>query len=145
MEGAWSAAEVVAHLITVERAVVGAAERIVQKEPKKVSVFRRFHMPFVVVERRLVRRKSPIPLNDKLLGEKGTMLADLREARAGTVALMEATKSRELSVYRWPHPFLGYLTAYEWFLFLGSHQIRHGKQLLEIAQRLPKAISDLQK
>jgi hypothetical protein len=58
---------------------------------------------------------------------------------------MEETRGRDLSVYSWRHPFLGYLNAYEWFSFLGSHQIRHEKQMREIAIGLPKAIGDLQK
>jgi hypothetical protein len=37
------------------------------------------------------------------------------------------------------------LNAYEWFSFLGSHQTRHEKQMREIATKLPKVISGLQK
>jgi len=59
--------------------------------------------------------------------------------------LIKETTNRDLSVYRWRHPFLGSLNAYEWFSFLGSHQIRHEKQMREIAANLPKVISGLQK
>jgi hypothetical protein len=73
------------------------------------------------------------------------MLVELREVRKGTLALLEETRNRDLSAYRWRHPFLGSLNAYEWFSFLGSHQIRHEKQMREIAASLPKPISTSQK
>ncbi len=143
--GAWSAAEVIAHIMTIERGVTGAAERIFQKQPKHIPLVKRFRLPFVVAEMRLVRMKTPIPVDPQLLREKETMLAELREVRGRTLALMEKTKDRDLSVYRWRHPFLGSLNAYEWFSFLGSHQIRHEKQMREIAASLPKAIQNSKK
>ncbi|HXN53923.1 MAG TPA: DinB family protein [Candidatus Acidoferrum sp.] len=144
-EGAWSAAELIAHIMTVERAVIGAADRILQRQPKQIPLVKRFRLPFALVELRLVRMKTPIPVNPQLLGEKEAMLAELKEVRARTLALMEETRNRDLSVYKWRHPFLGSLNTYEWFSFLGSHQIRHEKQMREIAVSLPKPISDLQK
>jgi hypothetical protein len=143
--GAWSAAEVIAHIMTIERGVTGAAERIFQKQPKHFPFVRRFRLPFVAAEMRLVRMKTPIPVDPQLLREKETMLAELREVRGRTLALMEKTKDRDLSAYRWRHPFLGSLNAYEWFSFLGSHQIRHEKQMREIAASLPKAIQNSKK
>jgi len=98
-----------------------------------------------VVERRLIRRKTPIPLDLRLLREKEAMLAELREVRDRTLAFMEGTKERDLSAYRWRHPFLGSFNTYEWFAFIASHEIRHEKQLRQIATLLPKAIATLQK
>jgi hypothetical protein len=105
--GAWSAAEVIAHIMTIERGVVGAAERIFQKQPKHFPLMKRFRLPFVVAEIRLVRMKTPIPVDPQLLREKETMLVELREVRGRTLALMEKTRDRDLSAYRWRHPYLG--------------------------------------
>jgi len=144
-EGAWSAAELIAHIMTVERTVVAAADRILKKQPKPTPVLKRFRLPFAFAEMRLIRLKTPIPVDSRLLREKDAMLAELREVRERTLAFMEETRNRDLSAYRWRHPFLGSLNAYEWFFLLGSHQIRHEKQMREIAAGLPKAISNLQK
>ena len=144
-EGAWSAAELIAHIMTVERAVVGAAGRILKKQPKPTPIWKRFRLPFVFAEIRLARLKTPIPVDPQLLREKDAMLAELRDVRRGTLALIEETRNRDLSAYRWRHPFLGSLNAYEWFFLLGSHQIRHEKQMREIAASLPKPISASQK
>ena len=74
-EGAWSAAEVIAHVITIERTVVAAVVRILKKEPKQTPLLKRFRLPIVFAERRFVRLKTPIPVDPELLGEKEVMLA----------------------------------------------------------------------
>ena len=61
------------------------------------------------------------------------MLAELRDVRERTLAFMDETKERNLGVYRWRHPFLGSLSAYEWFEMVARHQLRHEKQMREIA------------
>ena len=45
--------------MTVERTVVGTADRILPKQPKHIPVVKRFRLPFVVVEMRLLRMKTP--------------------------------------------------------------------------------------
>ena len=141
----WSAAEIVAHLIMVERAVVGGADRITQKAPKDIPILKRFHLPLWLVESRLVRRKSPLPIDPGLLGKKEEMLAELRGVRERTLAFLEETQQRDLSVYRWAHAFLGTLNVYEWIEMIASHEVRHSKQIKELAGRLPKAVENTQK
>ena len=53
--GEWSAAELVAHLVTVERAIIGGADRITQKIPKPIPFLKRFHFPMWLVESRIIR------------------------------------------------------------------------------------------
>lgn len=137
---AWSAAELVAHLVMVERAIIGGADRITQKEPKPIAFLKRFHFPLRLVESRIIRRKSPIPLDRGLLSTKEEMLGELRAARERTLAFLEETAKRDLTAYCWPHAFLGMLNVYEWFEMIASHEIRHTKQMREIASRLPKAV-----
>ena len=143
--GGWCAAELVAHLIMVERSIVGKADRVIQHTPIEFSFFKKFHLPLALVESRMIRRKTPVPVDPEMLQEKETMLAALREMRERTHAFLEETQNRDLTKYRWPHPLLGSLDVYEWFHFLAVHQIRHEKQLREIAAGLPKAIATLQK
>jgi uncharacterized damage-inducible protein DinB len=137
----WSACELIAHLATVERFILQSADRISQKRPKEWPFYRRFHLPLLVVEKRWIRRKSPIPVEPESLGNKEEMLGTLREARERTLAFMDETKGRDLSAHRWPHPFIGTLNVYEWLQFLASHEIRHTKQMLEIADGLPKSVA----
>jgi uncharacterized damage-inducible protein DinB len=144
-EGAWSAGELVAHLIMVERAVIGRADRMTQKPSKPTPLLKRFHLPLALVESRLVRRKTPIPLDSRLVREKEAMLAELRDVRERTLAFLDETKNRDLSAYCWPHAFIGTLNFYEWFQMIASHELRHTKQMQEIAATLPKTVVTLQK
>ena len=144
-EGRWSAGEVVAHLSMVERGVLKSADRITQKEPKQWPFYRRFHLPFRMVEKRWIRRRAPAALLPESVGDKEEMLGELREARERTLAFLDETKARDLSAYRWPHPFIGTLNVYEWLRFVACHEIRHTKQMREIAANLPKNVSGLHK
>lgn len=144
-EGKWSAGEVVAHLIMVERAILTGTDRLLQKPPKPRPFFKRFHIPMALVESRLISLKSPIPLDASLVGQKEEMLAQLREVRDRTLAFVEETRGRELSQYHMPHPFLGTLNTYEWFQMIAAHEVRHTKQMKEIATALQENVTSLQK
>jgi uncharacterized damage-inducible protein DinB len=144
-EGRWSAGELVGHLMTIERAILQNAHRMLQKAPKSVPFYKRFHVPMALVESRLIRRKTPIPLDTQIVREKEEMLAELREVREKTLAFIGETMERDLSKYRMPHAFLGMLNAYEWFQMIASHEVRHTKQMKEIANSLPKVVAILQK
>lgn len=143
--GAWSAGELVAHLIVVERRIVGTADRVTQKPAKPVSLLKRLHLPLALVESRLIRRKTPIPVDSQLVRGKEAMLAELRDVRERSLAFLDETKNRDLSEYIWRHPFIGNLNLYEWFEMVAAHELRHTKQMQEIAAALPKPVASLQK
>jgi hypothetical protein len=136
----WSAAEVVAHLVVVERAVVESAQRAIQQSPKSIRLPMRTHLPLWLVEVRLIRLKSPIPLDPTLIDEKERMLRELRQTRDEALRFLAGTRARDLSMYQWRHPFLGKLDFYEWFEMIAAHQVRHSKQIREISVRLPKVV-----
>ena len=144
-EGRWSAGELAGHLIMMERAILRNTDRLLQKPPKSVPFYKRFHVPMAVAESRLIRRKTPIPLDTQMVREKEEMLAELRQVRERTLAFIEETMGRDLNKYRMTHPFLGSLTTNEWFQLIASHEIRHMKQMREIAGSLPKTVTSLQK
>lgn len=136
----WSAAELVAHLIMVERSIVTSADRMVQKAPKPVPFWKRAHLPMWFAEVRLIRLKSPFAVDAALVTTKEEMLAELRQARERTLAFLAETQNRDLSGYGWSHVFLGRLNMYEWFELIAAHQLRHTKQIHEIPERLPKVV-----
>jgi len=143
-KGCWSAAEVIAHVIAIERTVIVVAGKILKKQPKQIPLLKRFRLPLAFAEIRLVRLKTPIPVDPQLLDEKKLMFAELQRVRGCTLALIEETRNRDLRVYRWQHPFLGSLNTYQWFALLASHQIRHEKQIREIAAQLSPEVPHLQ-
>jgi len=144
-EGRWSAAELVCHLIQVETAILKNAGKILQRPPKPRPLSKRFHLPMALVESRLIPRKTPIPLDPALVGEKDKMLAQLREVRERTSVFMEEVQGKDLGKYHMPHPFLGTFNLYQWLQVIASHQVRHSKQMKEIAAALPKTVTTLHK
>src|SRR5258708_17851148 len=137
--------ELTSHLSAVERAILRRADKLLQKPPKSVPVFKRFHVPMMIVEARIIRRKAPTPVEPQTVLEKEEMLAELRGVRERTLAFIEETRVLDLSKYNMPHPFLGTLNAYDWLQFIASHEIRHMKQMREIAGTLQKIVTSLQK
>ena len=131
-QGAWSAAEIVAHLMMVEGTIISKAGQLVQQRPKVVPIWKRAHLPVILAEWRGVKRRTPIPLDESLLDEKQRMLSRLREVREKTLAFIKETSGRDLSAYRWPHPFFGSLNLYTWFRTIAHHEVRHTKQIQEI-------------
>src|SRR5258708_14469010 len=69
----WSAAELVAHLAAVERAVVTNADRLTQRAPIPISFPKRLHFPMSLVDARVVRLKTPVPLDGSLMSPKEPM------------------------------------------------------------------------
>ena len=136
----WSAAEVVAHLVMVERAIIGGADRVTQKAPHPVPFLKRMNLPMWLASTRVIRLKSPIPVDPALMGNKEEVLCELRAARERALAFLDETRNGNLNKYRWPHPFLGSLNVYEWFEMIAAHQLRHTKQMKEICARLPKVV-----
>jgi len=99
------------------------------------------HLPMSLAEVRIVKLNAPPYLHPKDSEMKEEILEKLRVVRGDTLMFLEETKERDLSVYRWRHPFLGMLNTYEWFEMIAAHQIRHTKQVLEIATALPKPVT----
>jgi hypothetical protein len=136
----WSPAEIIAHVVMVETSVIAYAQKVSAKSPKRFPLHKRLHLPLALVEARIIRRKTPIPLDPQWVREKEDALAQLRETREKTVAFIQQIKDRDVGVYRWPHPFLGVLNMYDWLQMIAAHELRHEKQMHEILKRLPKAI-----
>jgi hypothetical protein len=143
-DGAWSAGELVAHLIMVERTIIGKADRITQKPVRLTPLWKRFHLPLALVEARLIRLKTPIALDPQLVRGKEAMLAELRDVRERSLAFLDEAKNRDLSAYCWRHPLVGNLNLYEWFEMIAAHELRHTKQMQEIAAALPKPVGSWQ-
>ena len=144
-KGHWSAGELVCHLIQVETAIIKNASKALCYEPKPRPFSKRFHLPMALVESRFIPIKTPIPLDPALFGEKDEMLKQLREVRQQTRIFMEQTAGKPLGKYHMPHPFLGIFNLCQWFQVIASHQVRHSKQMREIASALPKTVTTLQK
>ena len=136
--GAWSAAEVLAHLTMVEEAITGGVARMLAVPPKQLPFWKRIHFPPRVAQLRQIKRRTPIPLDPALVLEKAESLARHTALRKRALELLTENAGRDLSAYRHKHPFFGYLNFYEWFSTIGYHELRHTEQIQEIVEVFQK-------
>jgi hypothetical protein len=136
--GAWSAAEVFAHLTMVEEAITAGMARMLGALPKKIALWQRVHLPVRLAQIRLLKRKTPIPLNPALVLDRAESLARHMALRKRALQLLTENAGRDLGGYRHKHPFFGYLDIYEWFRSIGYHELRHTEQIQEIVEVFQK-------
>lgn len=132
--GAWSAGEVTAHVMMAEETMATGMKQLLANPLLPTPFLKRFHIPLAVSTWRVKKVKSPIPLDANLVSEKSEALEKLSATRSETLKIVESTRGKNCSAYRFPHPFLGSLNVYEWFLMVGYHQARHAKQIREIVE-----------
>jgi hypothetical protein len=131
---AWSASEVVAHLAMVEPFVINILKQLLETPPISLPLLKRFHKPIRLAEWRIFKRKTPVPLDPHLVVERPASVEKLAATRRETLGFINDTRSRDLNAYRFPHPFLGSFTIYNWLVFLGYHELRHAKQIRKIVE-----------
>jgi hypothetical protein len=144
-DSSWSAAEIVAHLCQIESGIIANSNRILRHPPRPIPFTKRFRLPLFLAEYRVRRLKSPLAIDASLIADKDPMLASLRTVRERTFVFLDETKSRNLAPYCWPHPFLGMFNLYKWLELIASHQLRHTRQVHEIAKFLPNRVANSRK
>jgi hypothetical protein len=132
--GGWSAAEIVTHTMQVEEAVLMGAKKTLQKPPYPVPFMKRFHLPLILASGRGRKIKSPIRIDERRLPEKSNYEEKITATRSATLAFIEETSAKDLSPYTFPHPVFGPLNIYGWLRLIAYHELRHAKQIREVAE-----------
>lgn len=145
--GRWSAAELMEHLARVEtscarvisKRAADARRNGVGAESEDSSVLGVLdHIPVTDRTKRLEAPELVAP------GGGWTREQALDALTASRADLMRAVADAEglaLGNVRYTHVRLGELDLYQWILFVGKHEERHTKQMLEIAEQLRGATS----
>jgi DinB superfamily len=128
----WSAAEVIAHVASVEERTIFGMKRLLRSTPQPVPLRKRFHLPLGIATWRGRKVRTPIPLDANSVRDKPESFAGLIATREATVAFIESTRCTDISLYHYQHPFLGGLNMYDWFRTIGYHELRHAKQIREL-------------
>jgi len=137
-KGCWSAGEVVAHLTMVETSVLTGTRELLSRKPGYHSTWQRIHIPVYVTTWRMIKRRTPVPLDSSLVKERDEALENYSAARTRTLKLLAQHSPRDLAPFRRKHPFLGSLNLYDWMRMLAYHEIRHTKQIREIGKTFQK-------
>lgn len=131
----WSVAENIHHLYLVESKYVDLIEEAM-KSGEKISLFRKLiQVPPAVASVRLVRVKVPVaavePLNPP---PKADVINNFNKIRARSKSLLKE-HSEALQNLPVPHPFFGIFDGVNAIRFVGYHELRHYKQIVEMLQK----------
>ena len=139
----WSVAETLEHLARVEEQLTrflgmrlseAQAAGVLQPETDTSPVAGRIdHAAVMDRRRRITAGDRVLPRGDM---DAATALAKLEETRTKLRELIVANDGLALGVVSHPHPVLGPIDGYQWFIFIGSHEARHAGQIREIATQL---------
>jgi len=130
----WSAAEVVTHTMQVEESIVAASKRALVAGPKPIPFLKRFHPPMAMASLRRRKFKTPIRLDERRIPEKSEYVERITATRKATLDFIASVADKNLSDYSFPHPAFGPLNLYSWFRLIAYHEIRHAKQIREVAE-----------
>jgi hypothetical protein len=138
----WSAAEILEHLVIVERRIGGALAREVDAASAVGLAAESDDSPVASMldvaryssrAERVVASPQSQPTAGRPIDESWR---DLQQARADLRATLAAASGLALATLDWPHPRLSALNGYQWMLFLGAHEARHADQIREVAAQL---------
>jgi hypothetical protein len=141
-EGRWSVAEVLEHLVMVDKAVLKvssrhlAAAKAAGLPPETDTSPIIGTMPVELVARRERPLVAPEPLTPKGM-DAGAAWAELEATRRQLVEFVRSCDGLAIGQISFPHPALGNLNLYQWLLFPAGHHARHARQIREIGEQLP--------
>lgn len=130
----WTIAENVEHISTVNNGFLRLTYKLLKQaeaDPKPVKTDLQLPSLTMTDDGKLKPGKWEAPEMVRPKGEVSA--ADSIEKNRQTINDLFALKSRleavDLSELSWPHPILGQLSLYQWFLLLGEHEERHRLQI----------------
>jgi hypothetical protein len=142
-EAAWSAAEVVEHLATLEHRLSQLAAMMVGKVEAAAAAatgdaggasaagahFKPFSLDEQIEQARTRKFVAPEEVRPAGVVAVSESLARLRASRAAFEALRPRVERADLSAATYPHPAFGPLNLYQWLAFIGIHEERHLNQI----------------
>ena len=140
--GRWSCAEVLEHLLRVERQVVKLLGRVVREaiaaglgpETETSPVLSPQQEAWLLDRER--RDTSPAPAAPRAGIDAASAWAALAETRTELLAVLAEADGRALSTLTAPHPLLGTIDVYQWLGFVGYHEARHAVQIRDLGEQL---------
>ncbi|HUS09570.1 MAG TPA: DinB family protein [Pyrinomonadaceae bacterium] len=133
--GEWSVAEIVQHLCIVEARVIKELEGAIAHAQQRVPFFRRL-IPTAIVSSRVIRVKAPKSMNPLDAPARDVAIENFDRTRASLKTLCATHGAQRFRNLVFKHPFLGKIDGVATVAFIGYHEKRHYKQILEVLRKL---------
>ena len=137
----WSIANVVEHVSLVEEGMIKICAKLLAKaesssQPANGSIQTSDEFGQKALEIAKIKLEAPdfvLPTCQRSVGESMRRLDESRQTLTTLQALFEKFDSNG---HRFPHPYLGNLSAGEWLTLIGGHKLRHIKQIENLSAQL---------
>ena len=139
----WSVAEVLEHLSRVEEQITriltaklseAEAAGHLSAQPDTTPITGSLRHDAILDRRRAVTAGERVMPRGDL--DSAAALAALDRSRTSLRDLVARVGGLSLETFSLPHPVLGPINGYQWFLFIGTHEARHAAQISEIGNAL---------
>ena len=133
----WSAAEVIEHLVLVERIFGGRIVKALDTARSGLApeAQPRTALPDAIEQRmgdRVNKRQAPEPAQPTGTVDVAAGWAALESNHAALRAALNTCDGLALSQVTLDHPFFGTMTVYQWVELMAAHEGRHTEQIREI-------------
>lgn len=132
----WSAAEVAEHIMLSEGLLFGTVEKALA-EKQNPEWEAKTAGKDALLERALLNRErkaqAPEPLKPQGKWTPAEIVSLFKEKRARTLKFIEGT-DLPMKAHTLDHPFpvFSTLNAYQWFIYIPLHNMRHNQQIAEV-------------
>ena len=137
-DGGWSANDVLAHLLVVERRIAGVLAAAIAAARSTGLGAETSTDPATTTlnldqlrdrSRKIQAGEASLPPSSSEFAPTWSELAEVRERLKAAVADADGLA---LSTVTTPHPRLGPMNVYQWLYFVAGHESRHGGQIRAI-------------
>lgn len=130
----WTIAEIIEHVSIVQDGMARISAKLLNQAKaagKTADGTARLSENFASKAAEAGRLKFEAPDRVRPTGEQSIeeSLKKMQETRRALEDLRPLFESIECSDFKFPHPFMGELTAHEWLALVGGHEARHLKQI----------------
>lgn len=137
----WTIANIAEHVSMVEAGIVRICEKLLSKaesenQPSDGAIAMSESFGQKAAEIAKIKLEAPEfvhPSGERSIEEVMEKFAENQEKLLELKPMFEKFDS---SGHRFPHPYLGNLSAGEWLILVGGHKMRHIKQMENLADRI---------
>ncbi|HEV7700948.1 MAG TPA: DinB family protein [Pyrinomonadaceae bacterium] len=137
----WSIQQIVEHLSMVESGALRICSKLLdaartdnKSSDGSFSLSEEFnHGSEMAAAAKFQAPERVVPTGDVAMAES---LQRLAEARVSIEAMQPDMERLDLSGHTFPHPFFGNLTAAQWLVVAGGHEMRHTLQIQRVLEQI---------
>ncbi|MFN2392794.1 MAG: DinB family protein [Pyrinomonadaceae bacterium] len=139
----WTIANLIEHVAIVEYGMTRISARLLaqaQKEGKSSDSTAKLSENFSkkAFEAKTLKFEAPEKVHPTGKLTVAESLAKMKENRQRIEELRPVFETVNGSDFKFPHPFMGEISAHEWLALIGGHEVRHLEQIKNILNKLDK-------